>query len=102
MGRKSKGAQPGWKRPVAGILMGGAARAALSVPGAAVVLCALAAAALVVATDLWALRAAAGAAKLSVAGGALAIRGAAAAISKVREREEELFEADEDARVPVA
>src|SRR5438045_1136316 len=41
---------------VVGSLLAGAARAALSVPGAAVVLCALAAAALVVATDLWALR----------------------------------------------
>ncbi|HEX9578878.1 MAG TPA: DNA translocase FtsK, partial [Myxococcales bacterium] len=96
---------------VVGALLAGAARAALSVPGAAVLLCALAAAALVVATDLWALRAAAGAAKLSVAGGALALRGAAAAISQAREMEEErasrkaealLIEADEDARVPVA
>src|SRR5712692_4284031 len=167
MGRKGKAAQAGWKRPVAGILLGGfavvallglssyrprggddwagpvghrLAGALLEVAGmggyaaalfllavacalvagrprlsfaraGSVLLCALAAAALVVATDLWALRAAAGAAKLSVAGGALALRGAAAAISQVREMEEErasrkaetlLIEADEDARVPVA
>jgi S-DNA-T family DNA segregation ATPase FtsK/SpoIIIE len=75
-----------------GAMLAGAARAALSVPGAAVLLCALA-------TDLWALRAAAGAAKLSVAGGALAFRGAAAAIARVREREEELLDADDDARI---
>src|SRR6184192_3722862 len=67
-----------------GSTLAGTARAALSVPGAAVLLCAVAAAALVVATDLWALHAARGAARLGVAGGALAVRGAAAAIAKAR------------------
>ena len=69
---------------VAGALLAGAARSALSVPGAAVLLCAVAGAALVVATDLWALHAARGAAKLGVASGVLAVRGAAAAIAKAR------------------
>src|SRR5438270_3148182 len=68
----------------AGAMLAGVARSALSVPGAAVLLCAVAAAALVVATDLWALHAARGAARLGVAGGALAVRGAAAAIAKAR------------------
>src|SRR5712664_3227016 len=67
-----------------GSMLAGTARAALSVPGAAVLLCAVAGAALVVATDLWALHAARGAAKLGVAGGALAVRGAAAAFNKAR------------------
>jgi S-DNA-T family DNA segregation ATPase FtsK/SpoIIIE len=67
-----------------GSMLAGSARSALSVPGAAVLLCAVAAAALVIATDLWALHAARGAAKLSVAGGALAFKGAAAAIAKAR------------------
>ena len=85
-----------------GAVLAGAARTALSVPGAAVLLCALAAAALVVATDLWALRAAAGAAKLGVAGGTLAIKGAAAAISRVRETGVGFdgdLEAGDDARI---
>jgi S-DNA-T family DNA segregation ATPase FtsK/SpoIIIE len=69
---------------VAGAMLGGAARAALSVPGAAVLLTALSAAALVIATDLWALHAAKGAARMGVAGGALAFKGAAAAIAKAR------------------
>jgi DNA segregation ATPase FtsK/SpoIIIE, S-DNA-T family len=68
----------------AGALVAEAARVALSVPGAAVLLCAVAGAALVVATDLWALHAAQGAARLGVVGGALAVRGAAAAIAKAR------------------
>ncbi len=87
---------------VLGSALAGAARTALSVPGAAVLFCALAAAALVVATDLWALRAAAGAAKLGVAGGTLAIKGAAAAISRVRETGigfDEDLEAGDDARI---
>ncbi|MGZ6125661.1 MAG: DNA translocase FtsK 4TM domain-containing protein, partial [Myxococcales bacterium] len=57
-----------------GAILADMARTALSVPGAA----------LVVATDLWALHAARGAAKLGVAGGVLAVRGAAAAIAKAR------------------
>src|SRR5260221_419380 len=61
----------------AGALLSAAARSELSVPGAAVLLGALCAAALVIATDLWALHAAKGAAKLGVAGGALAFKGAA-------------------------
>ena len=67
-----------------GAMLALAARSALSVPGAVVLLCAVGGAALVVATDLWALHAARGAAKLGVAGGALAVRGAAAAIAKAR------------------
>jgi S-DNA-T family DNA segregation ATPase FtsK/SpoIIIE len=67
-----------------GVILAGIARSALSVPGAAVLLFAIAGAALVVATDLWALHAARGAAKLGVAGGVLAVRGAAAAIAKAR------------------
>src|SRR5436853_3522164 len=67
-----------------GTMLAGAARSALSVPGAIVLLCAVGGAALVVATDLWALHAARGAARLGVAGGALAVRGAAAAIAKAR------------------
>src|SRR5690349_14440337 len=59
-----------------------AAKSALSVPGAAVLLAALGAASLVIATDLWALHAATGAARLGFAGGTLAVRGAAAAIAK--------------------
>lgn len=86
---------------VAGAMLGGAARSALSVPGAAVLLSAVCAAALVVATDLWALHAAKGAAKLGVAGGALAIKGAAAAIAKARIASvgDEVIEADDDARI---
>src|SRR5438477_12689543 len=86
----------------AGAMLAGVARSALSVPGAAVLLCAVAAAALVVATDLWALHAARGAARLGVAGGALAVRGAAAAIAKARTvsfgDEADLFAGD-DARI---
>src|SRR2546428_1847923 len=86
----------------AGAMLAGAARSALSVPGAAVLLCAVAAAAFVVATDLWALHAARGAARLGVAGSALAIKGAAAALSRVRELRvglEEDLEAGDDARI---
>ncbi|MCA1827192.1 MAG: DNA translocase FtsK 4TM domain-containing protein [Myxococcales bacterium] len=87
----------------AGAMLAAAARSALSVPGAAVLLCALAAAALVIATDLWALHAARGAAKLGVAGGALAVKGAAAAIAKARTLSVggsgQLLEADADARI---
>src|SRR5256885_3518521 len=86
----------------AGAMLAGAARSALSVPGAAVLLCAVAAAALVVATDLWALHAARGAARLGVAGGALAVRGAAAAIAKARtvsSRDEADLLAGDDGRI---
>jgi S-DNA-T family DNA segregation ATPase FtsK/SpoIIIE len=86
----------------AGAMLAGAARSALSVPGAAVLLCAIAAASLVVATDLWALNAARGAAKLGVAGGALAVRGAAAAIAKARTvsfGDEADLSAGDDARI---
>ena len=88
---------------VAGAMLGGAARSALSVPGAAVLLSALAAAALVIATDLWALHAAKGAARMGVAGGALAFKGAAAAIAKARTASvgDEPLDADEDARIVV-
>ena len=85
----------------AGALLAGAARSALSVPGAAVLLLAVAGAALVVATDLWALHAARGAAKLGVAGSVLAVRGAAAAIAKARAVSlgEGALQADEDGRI---
>ena len=85
-----------------GTMLAGAARAALSVPGAIVLLCAVGGAALVVATDLWALHAARGAAKLGVAGGTLAVRGAAAAIAKARTvsfGEEADLLAGDDARI---
>ena len=85
-----------------GTILAGTFRAALSVPGAAVLLCAVAGAALLVATDLWALHAAQGAAKLSVAGGALAVRGAAAAFAKARTvsfGDEEALFAGEDGRI---
>jgi len=89
----------GW----AGAMLGGAAKSALSVPGAAVLLTALSAAALVIATDLWALHAARGAARMGVAGGALAFKGAALAIAKARTASvgDESFDADEDARIVV-
>jgi len=84
-----------------GALLAGTARSELSVAGAAVLLCAVAAAALVIATDLWALHAARSAARLGVAGGALAIKGAAAAIAKARTVSigEEALEAGENARI---
>ena len=86
-----------------GSALAGAARSALSVPGAAVLLAALGAAALVIATDLWALHAATGAAKLGFAGGTLAVKGAAAAIAKARTVSlgdpQGALEADEDARI---
>src|SRR6266436_3225177 len=85
-----------------GELLAGASRAALSVPGAAVLMIAVGGAALVVATDLWALHAARGAARLGVASGALAVRGAAAALAKARNvslsGEEDLYAGD-DARI---
>src|SRR5439155_1328926 len=84
-----------------GSTLAGTARAALSVPGAAVLLSAVAGAALVVATDLWAPPAARGAAKLGVFGGALAVRGAAAAFNKARTvsfGDQDLF-AGEDGRI---
>jgi len=86
---------------VVGSAIADAARAALSIPGAAVLLCAIAGAALVVATDLWALHAAQGAARLGVAGGSLAVRGAAAAIAKARTVSfgDEAIVAGEDARI---
>ena len=59
-------------------------RGALSTAGAAVLLCSVGLAALSVATDLWALRAAAAAGKLGFAGGALAFRGAALAVNAAR------------------
>ena len=89
-----------------GAALAGAARSALSVPGAAVLLGALGAAALVIATDLWALHAATGAAKLGLAGGTLAVKGAAAAIAKARTVSlgdpEAVIEAGEDARIVAA
>src|SRR3954471_14814369 len=79
--------------PIQGHAPGGAlgsalaslAEAGLSTWGAAVLLAAAGCAALVVATDLWALRAAAAAGKLGIAGSALAARGAGAAFSRSRD-----------------
>jgi S-DNA-T family DNA segregation ATPase FtsK/SpoIIIE len=70
-----------------GALAAGTLRGALATAGAAVLLTAVALAALTVATDLWALRAAAAAGKLGIAGGALAFRSAALAVNAVRGRE---------------
>ncbi len=90
-----------------GALLASAARGALSTAGAAVLLCAVALATLAMATDLWALRAAAAAGRLGVAGGALALKGAAAAIARAKsandwidEDGEGELQADDDARIP--
>jgi S-DNA-T family DNA segregation ATPase FtsK/SpoIIIE len=61
------------------------AETGLSTWGAGVLLAASACAALVVATDLWALRAAAAAGKLGIAGSALAVKGAGVAFSRSRD-----------------
>jgi S-DNA-T family DNA segregation ATPase FtsK/SpoIIIE len=92
---------------VLGVIIAGGASAALSTWGAAVLISAAGAAALVVATDLWALRAAAAAGKLGIAGGALAVKGAAVALARARasteeDEEEEEFEADPDVRITLA
>src|SRR4051812_44612348 len=79
--------------PIQGHAPGGAlgfalasfAEAGLSTWGAGVLLAASACAALVVATDLWALRAAFAAGKLGIAGSALAARGAGVALSRSRD-----------------
>ncbi|MFL5432719.1 MAG: DNA translocase FtsK 4TM domain-containing protein [Myxococcales bacterium] len=79
--------------PIQGHAPGGAlgfalasfAEAGLSTWGAGVLLAASACAALVVATDLWALRAALAAGKLGIAGSALAARGAGVAFSRSRD-----------------
>ena len=89
-----------------GALIAGGARAALSTWGATVLLSAVGAAALVVATDLWALRAAAAAGRLGIAGGALAIKGAAGMLARARassgyEPEPEEMELDPDVRITV-
>jgi len=85
-----------------GAALAGVARGALSTVGACVLLSAIAAAALVVATDLWALRAAASAGRLGLAGGSLALRGAAFAFAKVREGGEDQAGFDEDGDEPFA
>src|SRR3954468_22255580 len=79
--------------PIQGHAPGGAlgfalasfAEAGLSTWGAGVLLAASACAALVVATDLWALRAAAAGGKLGAAGSALAAKGAGVAFSRSRD-----------------
>ena len=71
---------------VVGALLAGSLRSSLSTVGAALLLFSATAAALVVATDLWALRAAAVAGRMSLAGGALAMRGAVGAVNLARER----------------
>jgi S-DNA-T family DNA segregation ATPase FtsK/SpoIIIE len=68
-----------------GAALASAVEAGLSTWGAGVLLTAAGCAALVVATDLWALRAAAAAGKLGVAGSALAVKGAGAAFSRSRD-----------------
>src|SRR5438270_9896755 len=78
-----------------GAIIAGAARAALSTWGAAVVIAAVGAAALVVATDLWALRAALAAGRVGLEGGTRAVKGAAEAFSRARAFEPLLAE-DED------
>jgi S-DNA-T family DNA segregation ATPase FtsK/SpoIIIE len=70
---------------VLGSALASFAEAGLSTWGAAVLLAAAACAALVVATDLWALRAAAAAGKLGIAGSALAVKGAGVAFSRSRD-----------------
>ena len=71
---------------VLGALLACSLRGGLSKVGAALLLMSGTAAALVVATDLWALRAAAAAGRISIAGGALAMRGAVRAVDLARER----------------
>jgi S-DNA-T family DNA segregation ATPase FtsK/SpoIIIE len=91
-----------------GATIAGAARAALSTWGAAVVIGAVAAAALVVATDLWALRAALAAGRVGLEGGTRAVKGAAEAFSRARafesldgsdDEQDEPFEPDPDVRI---
>jgi DNA segregation ATPase FtsK/SpoIIIE-like protein len=95
-----------------GAVIAGAARSALSTWGAAVVIAAVGAAALVVATDLWALRAAIAAGRAGVEGGTRAIKGAAGVFSLSRpsqrrgyddddeeEVDDEPFEPDPDVRI---
>ena len=79
-----------------GAVLAGLARGALSTVGACVLLLAIAAAALVVATDLWALRAAAAAGRLGLAGGSLALRGAAVAFARAREGSDDSDQDEED------
>src|SRR5260370_552857 len=100
MGRKGKsGDKAHWKKPVTGILLGG---------GAALALLALSsyqprAGGLVGGAGVGAVGGGGGAGKLGVAGGTLAIKGAAAAISRVRETgigfDDEDLEAGDDARI---
>ena len=71
---------------VLGALLAASLRSSLSTVGATLLLFSATAAALVVATDLWALRAAAVAGRMSIAGGALAMRGAVRAVDLARER----------------
>jgi S-DNA-T family DNA segregation ATPase FtsK/SpoIIIE len=90
-----------------GAIIAGAARAALSTWGAAVIIGAVAAAALVVATDLWALRAALAAGRVGFEGGTRAVKGAAEAFSRARmseplvdeEEDGEPLEPDPDVRI---
>jgi len=67
-----------------GAQIAGLFRAALSTPGAIVLLAAVAGATIVVATDLWALRVAQDAGRLGLSGGALALRAATWAVTKLR------------------
>ena len=93
---------------IVGAIVAGGARAALSTWGAAVVIAAIGAAALVVATDLWALRAISAACRLSVSGGARAMKVAAEAFRRTgaadrdgddEDDEVEPFEPDPDVRI---
>jgi DNA segregation ATPase FtsK/SpoIIIE, S-DNA-T family len=87
----------------AGGLFGGmialGATEALSTWGAAILLGAIGSAALVVATDLWALRAAAAAGKLGLAGGAIAVKTAAAAFARDPYDDHVEDERDPDVRI---
>jgi DNA segregation ATPase FtsK/SpoIIIE, S-DNA-T family len=81
-------ASPVQGHPAGGMLgaaLASLAEEGLSTWGAAVALAAAGCAALVVATDLWALRAAAAAGKVGIAGSALAVKGAGAAFSRSRD-----------------
>jgi DNA segregation ATPase FtsK/SpoIIIE-like protein len=89
-----------------GSALASVARAGLSTWGAAVLLGAAGCAALVAATDLWALRAAAVAGKLGALGSSLAVKGAVVVVSRsrdaLRDALRDAFESDPDIRAGIA